>query len=325
MSEQSEQSVFVSGDLEETEAFLSTAYTPMNIGGRPQDTRARITRRSVGELFVDELEFGYTMSFDAGPLEQVVLAQIADGVHTSNGEAFGPGSTFLMAPPDLRYVGEVRRARYTLTTFPTHLLDRAHRDLLGPDAGSTSRLSGSSPVSVDAHRLLAGATAHVRALTADPVAAGSSLIMAGAVRHLAAVALHTLPTMAEERVRHAPDPLRRDLRDARDATLRRAARFIDDNAHLDIGLAEIAGSVPVTPRAIQYAFARHGDTTPLAYLKRVRLARAHEELKAADPDVTTVTRIAVRWGFAHQGRFAAAYRTAYGASPSHTLHGHRPG
>ncbi|PRC60869.1 AraC family transcriptional regulator, partial [Mycobacterium sp. ITM-2017-0098] len=44
-----------------------------------------------------------------------------------------------------------------------------------------------------------------------------------------------------------------------------------------------AGSADVTPRAIQYAFREHLNTTPLEYLRRVRLERAHQELKSADP------------------------------------------
>lgn len=33
----------------------------------------------------------------------------------------------------------------------------------------------------------------------------------------------------------------------------------------------------------------------------------------------TVGAIALRWGFAKPGRFASAYREAYGQLPSHTL------
>ncbi|MFG2819644.1 helix-turn-helix domain-containing protein [Kitasatospora sp. NPDC048365] len=65
---------------------------------------------------------------------------------------------------------------------------------------------------------------------------------------------------------------------------------------------------------------RHLDTTPLAHLRRVRLDAAHRDLLAADPRTTTVTEIAVRWGFAHPGHFAAHYRDAYRTSPSTTLY-----
>ena len=47
---------------------------------------------------------------------------------------------------------------------------------------------------------------------------------------------------------------------------------------------------------------------------------AHAALRDADPgDGTTVTEVALRFGFAHTGRFAAAYRRRYGQTPSATL------
>ncbi|MCF3119006.1 helix-turn-helix transcriptional regulator [Streptomyces arenae] len=101
-------------------------------------------------------------------------------------------------------------------------------------------------------------------------------------------------------------------------TLQRAIGFIHAHAEQPLTLADIAAAAHVTARALQYAFARI-DTTPLAYLRDVRLTRAHTELQHASPATGTVTDIALRWGFAHPGRFAAYYRAAYGISPSTTL------
>ena len=103
--------------------------------------------------------------------------------------------------------------------------------------------------------------------------------------------------------------------------LRRALAFIHDNAQTDIGLNDIAAVVGVTPRSVQYMFRRHLGTTPLEYLRRVRLDNAHRDLLAADPSVDTVTAIAGRWGFSHAGRFSIAYRQVFGTSPSRTLRG----
>jgi transcriptional regulator GlxA family with amidase domain len=101
--------------------------------------------------------------------------------------------------------------------------------------------------------------------------------------------------------------------------LRRAIVFIHDNAHGDIGLTDIAVAANVTPRSVQYMFRRHLGTTPLEYLRRVRLDCAHRDLQAADPAVDTVTAIACRWGFTHPGRFSVAYKRVFGTAPSRTL------
>jgi AraC-like DNA-binding protein len=57
----------------------------------------------------------------------------------------------------------------------------------------------------------------------------------------------------------------------------------------------------------------------MAYLRNLRITRAHEELMAADPFTTTATAVARKWGFGHYGRFAADYRRRFGHKPSETL------
>jgi transcriptional regulator GlxA family with amidase domain len=145
-----------------------------------------------------------------------------------------------------------------------------------------------------------------------PAAAGP-LVAAGAARLLAATALSVFPNNV------LTEPTIQDRNDAHPATVRRAARFIDDNAHRDISAADIAGAANVTVRALQLAFGRHLNCTPTGYLRRVRLENAHRELLAADPARQTVTAVARRWGFPSHSRFTAYYRQAYGRLPSETL------
>lgn len=115
------------------------------------------------------------------------------------------------------------------------------------------------------------------------------------------------------------EPTIEDRHDAHPDTLRRAVAFIDEHAHRDITVADIAAAAFVTIRAIQLAFRRHLDTTPLEYLRRVRLDHAHHALIAADAEYETVTAVAYRWGFSSPSRFAARYRATYGLLPGDTL------
>ncbi|MFI1409281.1 AraC family transcriptional regulator [Streptomyces sp. NPDC020707] len=82
-------------------------------------------------------------------------------------------------------------------------------------------------------------------------------------------------------------------------------------------LAEISG---VGIRQLQEGFRQHAGMPPMDYLRRIRLARVHEELRRKEPGQVTVTDVAHRWGFTHRGRFAGAYRRRYGVTPSATLH-----
>lgn len=89
-----------------------------------------------------------------------------------------------------------------------------------------------------------------------------------------------------------------------------------DEAYTLARLADIAG---VGQRSLQKGFQRHVGVSPMAYVRKVRLGRAHDELAIADPAKTTVAEVATRWGFLHLGRFAGEYRRRYGGPPSETL------
>ena len=102
--------------------------------------------------------------------------------------------------------------------------------------------------------------------------------------------------------------------------MRRASERIEAHAHQVMTLTGIADAAGLGVRGLQAAFLRHQDTTPTAYARRVRMARAHRDLVDADPGGPEgVPTIAARWGFADHGRFAAAYRGTYGRLPEETL------
>lgn len=101
--------------------------------------------------------------------------------------------------------------------------------------------------------------------------------------------------------------------------VRRAEAYIHAHAGEAIRLAQIAGAAGCSIRALQVAFRTFRDTTPMAMLRQIRLARAHAELSQAGPDAMTVTEVAIKFGFSNAHRFVRDYRTLFGQSPSETL------
>ncbi|TQM01927.1 AraC family transcriptional regulator [Pseudonocardia kunmingensis] len=109
------------------------------------------------------------------------------------------------------------------------------------------------------------------------------------------------------------------------ARVRRAVELIRDHAAEELTVEDVATAVGVGVRALQQGFRTHVGTTPTAYLRQVRLERVRAELLAGTAESgVSVTEVALRWGFAHLGRFALAYRSAFGEPPSATLRGARP-
>jgi AraC-like DNA-binding protein len=105
----------------------------------------------------------------------------------------------------------------------------------------------------------------------------------------------------------------------RPAAVRAAIDFMEADPQAPLTTPVLAGRCHVSVRTLQEGFQRHVGMSPTKYLRRIRLHRAHEELRAADPYDRTVATIAHKWGFAHLGRFAAAHEAEFGALPGETL------
>jgi len=87
-----------------------------------------------------------------------------------------------------------------------------------------------------------------------------------------------------------------------------------------IHIAEISRTAGVSPRTLSRAFQAVHGVTPCRHLRALRLSEARRMLSSADGEPGTVTEVATRFGFVELGRFAVAYRSAFGESPSATLH-----
>ena len=262
--------------------------------------------------------FSYTGTVvaDSEPLPFLFVGQVHAGcLEVTNAEMelrATPRDPFLF--PD----GVATHVRYEGLDLGQVILDRAALDeeLRGlrilPAGGL--RFGDQSPVSADAVRHWQALSSHVyREVLGNDVAASSELVRGSVFRMFTAALLETFPSnVLGDQLDSDPAPL--------PGTVRRALAFIEEHSADDVGLVEIAAAARLTPRGLQLAFRRHLDSTPLAALRAERLRRAHAELVDASPDRgDTVAAVAARWGFAHQGRFAAAYQAAYGRPPRTTL------
>jgi transcriptional regulator GlxA family with amidase domain len=107
---------------------------------------------------------------------------------------------------------------------------------------------------------------------------------------------------------------------------------MEEHTSEPLRLADIAAAADTPARTLLEAFKRFRNTSPMHYLRELRLERAHELLRktALEPltsqgtqvqaqGAASVATIAFDCGFTHLGRFAQAYRQRYGLSPSATL------
>ena len=114
----------------------------------------------------------------------------------------------------------------------------------------------------------------------------------------------------------AADPSRRAPQTAIDRVVEEIQRA-PDRGYTLADLARVAG---ISARSLQYGFQERHGTTPMRYLRQVRLDRARDDLAQAHGSVAD---IAYHWGFTNLGRFARAYRDRFGEFPTATLDGVR--
>jgi AraC-like DNA-binding protein len=105
----------------------------------------------------------------------------------------------------------------------------------------------------------------------------------------------------------------------RDRALERAVEVIIEAIREPLTVNDICREVGVSHRTLEYAFQACFDLSPKAYIRTVRLNCVRKELRLSDPASTSITKVAVRWGFRHMGQFAADYRKLFMELPTETL------
>jgi AraC-like DNA-binding protein len=91
-------------------------------------------------------------------------------------------------------------------------------------------------------------------------------------------------------------------------------------AHLahTITLTDLERAANLSSRALQYAFLKRFDCSPMEWVRNQRFDKVRQYLASADPD-TTVTSAALAFGFFSLSKFASGYAKRFGELPSVTL------
>lgn len=108
-------------------------------------------------------------------------------------------------------------------------------------------------------------------------------------------------------------------KDMNEALVRRVVTYIEERIHELPELSDLTSYAMVSARTLQLAFKRYLEMTPMQYVQKVRLERAHAHILAARYTGEKITEIAMQWGFYNPGRFSQLYKKLYGCTPSETL------
>jgi len=95
-------------------------------------------------------------------------------------------------------------------------------------------------------------------------------------------------------------------------------RLVLSGSGIDVPMSEIAKRSGYSLRSLELIFRRGVGMSPGRWFMTARLNGALRDLLTCEED-TTVSEIAMKWGFRHMSRFAQYYKEAFGESPSETI------
>lgn len=319
-----EHLVFSGDDLSSGQEVSSRVFCPHQV--RPIDRHDPLDMKmyaaSVGEVTISQVSYGSPVLIHAGVHPErffcIQLVQRGEAEVTSGGRRVRSTRRIASVPAP----GEPLEMRWQPQTTQTVIkvdVPAVHRylgGLLGHQPEEAVRPTLTLDLDGDGNRWMAIYELLLAEIASGSRAGGPSAASAAAVQDLvlSSLLLHHPSNYLAELTDPAPRPTRRYVR--------RAIEYADQNlgeALTVAGLAEVAG---VGVRSLQDGFREAVGSSPTAWIRARRLERAHADLLGAEPgDGTTVTDVALRWGFSHFGRFSVRYRERYGVSPQETLRG----
>lgn len=304
----------------QTQQFLGNPHV-MRVLERDKPFYARVRYRSVHGLGLMSSQYGAAVEISCSPpIQKVSVNFIAGGkMLIQDGAALGNGT---VADEEhgavFSFEGDVTMrwapgVRQLMLTVDKHLVERHLHSLLseplhGPLIFDTAvdLANGGQAIAAAVQTLKKAFELSGRA---DPPP-----VLAKEIEHgvLTAILLGLRHSYTEQIFSVQPLPSPR--------TIRRVLEFIHSSTDTAFSVADLAEVAGVSERSLHAAFRRQLGTSPMSYVRRHRLERVREELLSLDPAAgVTVTDVALRHGFAHTGRFAAAYRERFGEPPSATM------
>ncbi|MBB5159458.1 helix-turn-helix transcriptional regulator [Saccharopolyspora phatthalungensis] len=302
-------------DPDEASSAFEAAYAPnfLTMLGRASRLELRLATSRLPLIDVGAVEISGNIRLEAPPPRSccVVLHPRRGGVTISAGR-----ESVRVSPDKLAFLPPGARLRYEDwgpdTELTTLRIDNSVLSSYQPLAAEHVLREPVAPLLVDLRDDAARVLAWVMRLLALEMRQPSGTLTKGVMaEHVSGLALSGLLSTLDP---DAADPV-----SARSRVLRRALAAAEGDEYTLPSLADLAKAAAVSVRTLQELFRTELQTTPTAYLRQVRLRRAHQELVRNDFSRTTTEAVAQRWGFTNYGRFARLYRTHYGVSPSATL------
>nr|WP_175944072.1 helix-turn-helix domain-containing protein [Burkholderia pyrrocinia] len=115
-----------------------------------------------------------------------------------------------------------------------------------------------------------------------------------------------------------PEPSNRLTHACRADIVRRVHDYVIDHPEAPVDVLSLCAQLRVSRRTMQNSFQSVVQTSPLHYVRSLRLSQVRRMLLDTRQADLPIGDVAARWGFIHLGHFANAYKAQFGELPSTT-------
>ena len=311
-----ERLLFASTDIDEVRSMVGRVMKPhrLVLAGAGDRLDARMHYTPLGDISLSRLRYGGTVEIEPGPLESFFLVQmplVGSAIVDSGGQHVdsGPEIASVLSPDDetkMRWLAGneqlmLRLSRSlverTLVGHFGHPLEQPLQFDLGFRWRECAQWRCLLSYLIDCSTQGLDLAQHKLVLAQIEQLAASVLLVSHRHNHSEAA------------------PARRGTILPRH--VRRAQDYLEAHAHEPVCADKLAQVVGVSVRSLYTGFKDFLGVSPMHYLRDLRMERARTELMSGE--ASNVAGVALRWGFAHMGRFSNDYKQRYGESPSQTL------
>lgn len=315
--------LFHSHDLDETRDTVGRIFKPHDLGvkGKRQHLDARMDHLPIGKASINRLRYGANVNIEPESLDDFLLvqmplsgkAEIRCGQHEIISTPEHASVLTPSLPLHMNWQGVcdqliVRLERATLesvcSAYLGHALPKPLEFQLGMNLNSSDGMAW--------YKLV-----HFLVTSQFIEGAANQPLIAAQVEQMLATTLltrhpHNYAALLQQPATTPNLPY-----------VRKAEEYIHAHCHEPITVQDLARHANISTRSLHNGFQHYRGISPMAYVRLVRLQRVRDELLQArnTGQPTSITRIALNWGFGHLGHFTQAYRKQFNELPSETLRG----
>lgn len=311
---------YMTGDLDAAREHISALFVPhrLDVIGRNQVLDVCISRAQIEGVSLVYHRHGARVSVRPQRLEDFFLLQIPIRgeavVNIANSVVHCSPKQAVMISPTLGFDMEFREGcEQLIVRVERDDLEHHVEQQLGRRIDLPVEFTPAVPLMTTAAKELTSLLRFMTTTLTEPGGISSSPV---ARKHMASLLISGLTSCLDHNYR---EELLEGAARPKPAYVARAQEFIRMNVGEAIGPEDIAAAAEVSARTLFAGFKTYLNTTPMRYLKDMRLDLVREALSGNEPRQASVTTIAMNYGFLHLGHFCAAYRQRFGELPRETL------